>query len=155
MNKCPWMSSCLIICRTGKFFPLHIQMMAVWCHRQQWHIIHISVNSSYSAIMYLIRDKEAQCWKHHKTCPVYHCASYLKCLCCRMFSSVIGQFISGSIFYMWHPQKHTHQLMYIRTITHTNPLKYPHLIVHKVTHSHCTLTEWPVCIYEVLPLSCV
>lgn len=57
----------------------------------------------------------------------------------------LESFFLASSFICGIHEKHTHQLMYIRTITHTNPQKYSRLIVHKVSHSHCTLTEWPVC----------
>lgn len=86
-------------------------------------------------------------------------ASYLKCPCCRMFSSVMRQFISGTFHLLsvasMCTHTYTHWPTHTRAHTHSSALTDSRFIVHKATHSRCTLTEWPVCIYEVLPPSCV
>ena len=92
--------------------------------------------------MYLIRDKEAQCRRHRKTCPMYHCTSYLKCPCCGTFGSVIRQ------FYFWQAPSF---MCGIDTNTHINPWTHTHrktgisLCTKSLTVTACLLNDQ--CVY--------
>lgn len=105
--------------------------------------------------MYLIRDKEAQHWRHHKTCPMFHCAGYLKCLCCRMFSGVTRHvyFWQASSFICGIHTHYTHQPMYapthkVRLWTHVSLCTKSLTVTARLLNDQCVHMKsyhWAVC----------
>lgn len=77
--------------------------------------------------MYLIGDKETQRWRHHKTCPMYHCKLFeMSMLPYVQQCHKTIYFWHASSFYLWHPhtRTYTHRSMYTHTQSSSDGLTF-------------------------------
>lgn len=125
-------------------------MIAVWCHRKQWHVFQ-------SVIMYLISCKKAHSW-YHKTCLANHCQSYSQHPCSHVFQcqwadlflckllSIYGIHSDTSTFQ--HMHKYSHKMQQHKCSIHISLCTTSVIVTARLLNDQCKYMRsfyWAVC----------